>query len=172
MAAPSFTETRTKPQPSGQIPGAVAEQRHARRQQDPAYQRRVDENGRGRPDTEHLELDDRQGSEYGEYRHHDHRCAGDDAGALADSSDNRVPCCPAVSALLADAAEDEHVVEDWIVEQEGGAPKVTVTVMWRADAPHDSHCQIGGRLRAPPRPQGCSRSTPSSLLIHSASVYA
>src|ERR1700722_12269683 len=93
-----------------QAPGAVAEQRQGRREQDAADYGGVDQDGSAHADAHDLQLDQRQRGEDREERHHDQRGAGDHAGARGDACDDCLPRRGAPRPELADAAEDEHVV--------------------------------------------------------------
>src|SRR5215831_7776644 len=95
---------------SQQVPVPVAEQCHGGGQQDAADDGGVDEDGGGHADAEHLEGDVQQGGEDGEHGHHDHRGAGDHAGAAGDAAGDGAGGGGAAVPPFADVPEDEHVV--------------------------------------------------------------
>ena len=103
-------QVRQPLEPLRQVPVPVAEQLHARRQEDRPDDGRVDQDRRGEPDPELLEDHRLKGAEDGEHAdHHDRRARHDPRRGLDPVRHRRLRVHAAVVALT-DPAEDEDVV--------------------------------------------------------------
>ena len=105
-------------QPRRQPPGAVPEQAHRRRDQDHPDQRHVQQDRDGQADAEHLGHDVGVQDEGTEDRDHDERRAGDHPRGRADTLDDRALGLAVLQVLLADPAEQEHLVVHRQTEQD------------------------------------------------------
>jgi zinc protease len=105
-------------QPLRQVPVAVAQELHRRGHQDRPHDRRVQEDRDREAEAHLLQRRDPTARERREHRDHDHGRAGDDAARGPQAVGDRLGVVLGLVVLLADPAQQEHLVVHRKAEQD------------------------------------------------------